>query len=213
MNEKIENVYLTKVVGAVNAFMDLKRRYYAEALNIAMTTIVDANRGYFEKHGRTPVHHIESRIKTNESMVRKLSKKHSPVAISVIARRIKDVAGIRILCDCIDDVYIIASLLEHSSLMLVRSRDYISRPKANGYRSLHMVFNVPVLADGNKIELPVEIQIRTIAMDIWGRLEHDLRYKSERDSSEEIYRKLRKCSEQLADIDIQLQDLYNSDQT
>lgn len=208
MNEKIENVYLTKVVDAVNAFMDLKRRYYAEALNIAMTTIVDANRGYFEEHGRTPVHHIESRIKTNESMVRKLSKKHSPVAISVIARRIKDVAGIRILCDCIDDVYVVATLLEQSNLMLVRSRDYISRPKSNGYRSLHMVFNIAILADEKRIELPVEIQIRTIAMDIWGRLEHDLRYKSDCDTSEEIYRKLKKCADQLADIDIQLQELY-----
>lgn len=207
---KIKNVYLTKVANAVNLFMDQNRYYYAEALNIAMTTVVAANRDYCEKNRYNLVHHIESRVKTNESMVRKLSQKRSPVASSIIFRRIKDVAGIRIICDCIDDVYIIAALLEESNLMLIRSRDYILRPKANGYRSLHMVFNVPVHVDEKRIEIPVEIQIRTVAMDIWGRLEHDLRYKSDREPSEEIYCKLKKCADQLSDVDKLLQDLYAS---
>ena len=210
MNKKIENAYLTKVVNAVNMFMEQNRCYYAEALNIAMTTIVDVNRSYCKKNWYNPVHHIESRVKKNESMVRKLSKKRSPVASSIIFRRIKDVAGIRIICDCIDDVYIIAALLEQSNLMLIRRRDYISRPKVNGYRSLHMVFNVPILVDEKRMEIPVEIQIRTIAMDIWGRIEHDLRYKSDKEPPEEIYRKLKQCADQLADVDKLLQELYAS---
>lgn len=210
MNEIDKIAYFTKAVDIVDLFMEKNRRYYVEAMNIVMATLVESHRDFIEMHDHNPIHHIESRIKTNESIIIKLLKHHSPISTTIISRRIKDVAGIRVVCDFINDVYAVASLLGHSGLMVIRSKDYICRPKANGYRSLQMVVAVPIIINEKWIDIPVEIQIRTVAMDIWGRLEHKLRYKSDRNSSKELYDRLRQCADQLADIDTEIQGIYNS---
>ena len=158
-----------------------------------------------------PVHNIESRIKTPQSIVGKLQRKEMPVTPESARNNLTDIAGVRVICCYIDDIYAIADLLtDHSAFQLRKIKDYIKHPKPNGYRSFHMILDVPVYMSNGKEIAPVEIQIRTIAMDFWASLEHQLRYKSTGDSkiAESLTGELKDCSETIADIDQKMQDMF-----
>ena len=118
-------------------------------------------------------------------------------------------AGIRVICNYLDDIYYLRSLLTRSeSYHVIRESDYIKEPKPSGYRSLHLIVEVPIVISEGTLHLPVEIQLRTIAMDMWASLEHELRYKSERDFSEADAARLRLCSEAISEVDREMQDIY-----
>lgn len=128
---------------------------------------------------RCPIHHIDTRLKSAKSILEKLQKKDLDLTLSAACNNIYDIAGVRVVCSYIKDVYLIRDrLMAQDDLFLMDVKDYIAEPKENGYRSLHMVIRVPVYFMNKKQMVPVELQIRTLAMDLWASLEHDIKYKS-----------------------------------
>jgi len=162
-------------------------------------------------YAHNPIHHMECRLKTAESTVNKLRRKGYEVSTQNIMEHIQDVAGIRVICSYTDDIYRLVGVIEkHRDFTLIRKSDYIACPKENGYRSLHMVIEVPVAVSDVILRLPVEIQLRTIAMDMWASLEHELNYKSRKNVSEEDTAQLRECADALCAIDAKMQEISRS---
>ncbi|MBQ8397350.1 MAG: GTP pyrophosphokinase family protein [Clostridia bacterium] len=162
-----------------------------------------------------PIHHVESRLKTPRSILEKLQRKNLPVSLNAIRKNIFDVAGVRVICNYIDDVYRIEELLTgQSDVRIISRRDYIKQPKENGYRSLHLVVEVPIFLAEGSVNVTVEVQIRTIAMDFWASLEHKLRYKNDLEVSEDLRRRLQICAEAIAEVDVEMQainqELYDT---
>ena len=154
------------------------------------------------KHKRNPISSISTRLKRTESIVEKLMKNNFPFSIESIEENINDVAGIRVICSYIDDIYFIAdALLRQDDIRLIAKKDYIENPKPNGYRSLHLIITVPVFLADVKKEVKVEVQIRTIAMDFWASLEHQMRYKKDIPNQEELCKQLKECADVIADTD------------
>lgn len=161
-------------------------------------------------HARSPIHHIESRIKAPASIVAKLQRKGMEISLESAKKNVNDIAGIRVVCGYIDDVYRVEEmLLRQPDIVLVKRQDYIETPNYNGYRSLHLDITVPVYLSESMELVRAEVQLRTVAMDFWASLEHDLRYKADKDSlpvgiNEEMLR----CSDEIAVIDREMQDMY-----
>lgn len=162
------------------------------------------------KFSYNPIHHIESRLKSPQSIVKKVKAKGLPVTVESMSANITDVAGIRVICNYIDDIYRVAELLTgQDDVTLIRVRDYIKNPKPSGYKSLHLIVEVPIFLSTGPVPIPVEIQIRTIAMDFWASLEHKLKYKKDVDNTEEIEMQLRACSDSIEALDYQMQEIRN----
>lgn len=156
----------------------------------------------------SPIHNIKSRIKTADSIIEKLYRKQLSVSIYGI-EKLQDIGGLRVICRYINDIYDIAKmLLMHEDITLIRQSDYIKNPKPNGYRSLHLIVNVPVYQKDGMVLIPIEIQIRTIAMDMWASLEHNLHYKADQEVSESVNERLKKCAESIAETDLEMQRIY-----
>jgi len=157
-----------------------------------------------------PIHHVESRIKSPESIVAKLKRQNVPITLEMVEEHVLDLAGVRVVCRYIDDVYHIAKLIENSDMDILRTRDYIKEPKPNGYRSYHVVLRVPVQLSSTCPYMPVEVQIRTIAMDTWASLEHEILYKVNDEEREAKATYLKECAEELANIDAKMQALFQN---
>ena len=161
-------------------------------------------------YARNPIHHIESRVKSPESIAAKLQKKGLPVTIASAMQNVNDIAGVRVVCSYIDDVYRVAEMLERQKdVEIIKRQDYIQTPNYNGCRSLHLDIRVPVYLSDRTEYVVAEIQIRTIAMDFWASLEHDIRYKADKSTlpagiNEEMFA----CADKIAEIDRQMQDMY-----
>ena len=161
------------------------------------------------KFQRNPIHDIKSRMKSAESIIGKLQKKGIPLTPENARKNLLDIAGIRVTCYYISDIYVLAEMLSHrDDFTVIKQKDYIKHPKSSGYRSYHMIINVPVYLSAQKKYAPVEIQIRTIAMDFWASLEHQLRYKTSAAITPEISAELKECAERIAQTDMQMQKLY-----
>ncbi len=145
---------------------------------------------------RCPIHHIDTRLKWAKSILGKLQKKDLDLTLSAACNNIYDIAGIRVVCSYIKDVYLIRDrLMAQDDVMIMQIKDYIETPKENGYRSLHMVIRVPVYFMNKKQLVPVELQIRTLAMDLWASLEHDIKYKClYQTETENFSEELKECS-------------------
>ncbi len=160
------------------------------------------------RYGKNTIESISSRIKTPASIMGKLKLRGEPFTIDSIRRNIDDVAGVRVICSFLDDIYDVADmLLRQDDIHLISRKDYIKKPKENGYRSLHLLVEVPVFFSNDKQMLKVEIQIRTIAMDFWASLEHQLKYKKQIDcgDAESIGEELKECSDIIAQVDVRMQ--------
>lgn len=182
---------------------------YRSALKVAVTQMEILDEEFARMYDHSPIHHIEYRIKSLDSIVDKLRRRGYDVTIDNIYAHIQDLAGIRVICNYMDDIYYLRSLLTRfESFRVIREVDYIKEPKPSGYRSLHLVVNVPVVISEGTMVLPVEIQLRTIAMDMWASLEHELRYKSDRKFTDEDAARLRLCSDAISEIDQEMQDIY-----
>jgi len=163
------------------------------------------------RHRHNPIHHIQSRIKTLPSIIRKLLSTGSSLSISTAKKELHDIAGVRVICRYIDDIYRVADLLlSHDDISLIAEKDYIKNPKPNGYRSLHIVVDVPVYLSQGKLFIPVEIQIRTVAMDFWATLEHGIRYKATEEVPPYIARELRQCADVITDTDQRMQEIFKA---
>lgn len=182
---------------------------YRSALKVAMTQVEILDEEFASLYDHSPIHHIEYRIKTLDSIIDKLRRRGYEVTIDNIYAHIHDVAGIRVICNYLDDIYYLRSLLTRSeSFKVLRETDYIKNPKDTGYRSLHLVVEVPIVISEGTLKLPVEIQLRTIAMDMWASLEHELRYKSPRKFSKDDAYRLRLCSDAISEVDREMQNIY-----
>ena len=161
-------------------------------------------------YARNPIHHIESRVKSPDGIIAKLLKKNYPVSIESAMKNVNDIAGVRVVCNYIDDVYSVEEmLLRQADLELVKRQDYIATPNYNGYRSLHLDIKVPVYLSDRTEYVVAEVQIRTIAMDFWASLEHDLRYKADKSKLPKgINEEMLDCSNKIAEIDLKMQDMY-----
>lgn len=160
---------------------------------------------------RNPIESISTRIKEPRSIVQKLIRKGSEVTIEAVQREVKDVAGVRVICMFTDDIYKIADMLTmQDDIRVVSTKDYIKNPKKSGYRSYHMIVEIPVFFSDRKVHMMVEIQIRTIAMDFWASLEHEMKYKHEIPNSEQVSAQLRQCSYDIADVERRMLEIRNS---
>ena len=186
---------------------------YRSALKVAVTQMEILDEEFARLYDHSPIHHIEYRIKTLDSIIDKLHRRGLEVNIDNIYAHIQDVAGIRVICNYLDDICYLRSLLTRSeSYTVIREVDYIKAPKETGYRSLHLIVNVPIVISEGTMVLPVEIQLRTIAMDMWASLEHELRYKSDRQFTEQDAARLRLCSDAISEIDREMQDIYQGNE-
>ena len=158
-----------------------------------------------------PIHHIESRVKSLNSIVMKLHTMGYPISISCAKKTLHDIAGVRVVCRYVDDIYKIADLLlAQDDISLILEKNYIKNPKPNGYRSLHIVVAVPVYMSKGKLFIPVEIQIRTVAMDFWATLEHGIRYKSTDEVPPSIVDELRSCADVITETDYKMQKIFQA---
>lgn len=159
-----------------------------------------------------PIESIKSRIKTLDSIIRKLEKNHWPITIESVEENLKDVAGVRVICSFVDDIYRIEEcFLAQEDVTLITRKDYIRNPKPSGYRSLHLIVKTPVYTEIGKKDMFVEVQMRTIAMDFWASLEHKLRYKKNLNSqtAEQLAKELEACAEESARLDEKMLQIRN----
>lgn len=152
-----------------------------------------------------PIESIKTRLKSPESIFEKLQRRNLPLTLSAIEDNLNDIAGVRVICSFPEDIYSLAdALLRQDDITLIERKDYIQNPKPNGYRSLHLIVEVPIFLRNETRRMRVEVQLRTIAMDFWASLEHKLRYKKGLENSEdyqEISRQLKNCAEMSAMLD------------
>lgn len=159
---------------------------------------------------RNPIDNIQSRIKRPYSIARKLRKMGVPADVAAIQAYLNDVAGVRVICPFLDDIYAIADmLLRQDDIRLIKQKDYIKNPKSNGYRSLHLIVEIPVFFSWGKELMRVEIQIRTVAMNFWASLEHQIRYKNGLPADPDIQAELLECANRIAETDRQMFQLRN----
>ena len=183
---------------------------YSAAVRQVQTRLEVLNDEFNVTYSRNPIHHIESRLKSTSSIIAKLQKKGLPITMESAMANINDIAGIRVVCCYIDDVYRVEEmLLRQSDMQLVKRQDYIKEPNFNGYRSLHLDLRIPIYLSDHTEYVLAEIQLRTVAMDFWASLEHDLRYKGDKDKLPEgINEEMFRCADEIAEIDLKMQDMY-----
>ena len=174
-------------------------------INVRLETLTNEFR---ISHRNNPIHHIQSRVKTPRSIVRKLRKQGIPVSMTNAKKSLHDLAGVRVVCCYIEDIFTIAHLIKsQDDIQVITEKNYIANPKANGYRSLHLVVDVPVYLSSAKLFVPVEVQIRTVAMDFWASLEHNLRYKAPSEVPQEIVDELKECADIITATDFRMERL------
>lgn len=183
---------------------------YNSALKEIGTRIDILNDEFLNIHKYNPIEHVKSRIKTPESIVKKLKRNGYEVTIENMLRHINDIAGIRIICSFTSDIYRIADMIAgQSDINVLTIKDYIKEPKDNGYKSYHMIVSIPIFLSDKVVEAKVEIQIRTIAMDFWASLEHKIYYKFEGQAPDDIIDALRECSDIVSILDERMLLLNN----
>ncbi len=190
--------------------IQLMKNLYDSAVKQLSLKFEILNNEFKVLYARNPIHHIEGRVKTTESIVAKLRRKGLPLTVEAARESINDIAGVRVVCSYIDDVYRVAEMLERQTdIEIVKRQDYISTPNYNGYRSLHLDIRMPVYLSDRTEYVTAEIQMRTIAMDFRASLEHDIRYKVDKAKLPEgINEEMLECSGKIAEIDRQMQDMY-----
>ena len=175
---------------------------YDSALKKLNTKIEILNNEFVNRYDHNPIEHIKSRLKTADSIVKKLKKDGCEVTIDNMMNHLSDIAGIRIICSFTSDIYQIAEMIAaQGDVTVIHVKDYIKNPKESGYKSYHMLVSVPIFLSDSVVDTKVEIQIRTIAMDFWASLEHKIYYKFVGDAPEYISRDLRECAEMVSTLD------------
>ena len=192
-------------------YQELMSRYKCAIMEIE-TKFNVLNEQFSIQHNRNPIESIKSRLKSLNSILEKLKRKQLPFSVDAIEENLNDIAGVRVICSFVQDIYVLAnSLLQQDDIKLVKIKDYIQHPKSGGYRSLHLIVEVPIFLLNQKRPMKVEIQLRTIAMDFWASLEHTLQYKKNLSQFETdlIAKELKDCADKSAALDIQMENLKN----
>lgn len=189
-----------------------KEEFYGETLeqleyakNDVIKVIENYRKEKNKKQGKNPLEYYKARIKSPESMINKLNKRHLPIELESALYLVKDAVGIRVVLDFIDEIYdLVTWIKQQSKWEIIQEKDYILYPKENGYRSYHIILR---LTNNNGQKIFVEIQIRTIAMDFWASLEHQLKYKKEIKYQKTIVNELKRCADEIASIDVSMQTI------
>ena len=192
--------------------MDLLMSYYKCAIMEIETKFKVLNQEYSLQYDKNPIESIKTRVKSYDSLLRKIRNKNIPLTLDSIEKNITDIAGVRVICSFPDDIYEIAeSFLNQDDITLVEKKDYIENPKPSGYRSLHLIVQVPIFLQNTKKLVTVEVQLRTIAMDFWASLEHKMRYKKNisTDQVKFLQEELSDCARQSAALDERMQNIRN----
>lgn len=201
---------LAKPADFINVAMEFQQllMFYESAIKVVKTRFEIIEDEFESKHARKPISSISSRIKEPISIAEKLQRKGLPITIDNMVTNLTDIAGIRVTCPFISDVYHILVMLENQNdIAILEVKDYIKKPKKSGYRSLHIIINVSVDFSDQRRVIPVEIQIRTIAMDFWASLEHQLHYKKDYKMPENVDEELKSIADSIAETDERMQNL------
>lgn len=186
--------------------------YYECAIMEVETKFKVLNQDFSLEYDRNPIETIKSRLKSKESIIKKLVRKNFPLTVESIELNLNDVAGVRVVCSFIEDIYFLADcLLQQDDIKLIEVKDYIKNPKPNGYRSLHLIIEIPIFLKNEKKNVRVEVQLRTIAMDFWASLDHKLSYKKDipKEESELLRQELLECAQISADLDMRMEEIKN----
>ncbi len=195
--------------GRIRSFSTLLMRYRC-AIREIETKLHVLNEEFSLEHERNPIELIESRVKEPASILEKMNRKGYEFTVKNIEEKLNDVAGVRVICSFVEDIYYLASMLSaQDDLEVLKVKDYIKKPKKNGYRSLHLIIQIPIFLSSEKRYMRVEVQFRTIAMDFWASLEHKLKYKKDVRNPELIVEELRKCADIISKVDLRMQEIRN----
>ncbi|KRG08305.1 GTP pyrophosphokinase [Staphylococcus sp. NAM3COL9] len=182
---------------------------YSSALKEISTKLDILDDNFQQMYKHNPIHHMERRVKEMRSLIKKLNRKGLEISTESAKENILDIAGIRVICNYIDDIYVIEELLlKQEDVKLLKRKDYIGNPKDNGYRSLHIVVAIPVFLANSVETVPVEIQIRTIGMDMWAGLEHKIRYKNT-ENTENYRNVLKQCANEITTVESKMQNIHS----
>ncbi len=217
MEKELSKAVLANVTipeDTANIFAEVAHRFeelmmmYQCAIQEVTTKLEVLNHEMSVRNNRNPIETIKYRIKKPKSIAEKLLRNGHEVSIESVSKHLNDVAGVRVICSFIEDIYTIADMLtRQDDIRLINVKDYIKKPKENGYRSYHMIIEIPVFFSDKKQHIRVEVQIRTMAMDFWASLEHHVRYKKSIDNSEEMSMRLKKCADVIAATDKEMQNI------
>ena len=191
-------------------FMDLMMEYQCALMEVE-TKLNVLNEEFAAKYQRNPFESIKSRIKEPLSIINKMKRKGFELSVESMEKNLFDIAGIRVICSFCDDIYAIASMLTgQDDIILVDVKDYIKNPKPNGYRSLHLILDIPIFLSSGKKHMKVEVQFRTIAMDFWASLEHKIYYKFEGSGPDSLQAELKACADMVDMLDAKMFSLNQS---
>lgn len=182
--------------------------FYEAGIQQVTAKLEILNKEFQYCNDRNPIESIKSRVKSSDSIIEKMRKKGLPLTISCMMNNIYDIAGVRVVCPFITDVYHVARMLmNQTDVEVLRVKDYIETPKDNGYRSLHLILMVDVFFSDQKRKVPIELQLRTIAMNFWASTEHQLRYKKQKEFTPDMHKQLKRCADLMARADRKMQRL------
>ena len=210
--EKAETEQLLReIIGGDESSLDKMQQFqelmvrYNPAIREVRTKFEVLNDEFSFRNSCNPIESITSRIKKPVSIAEKLRRMGCPLTLESVSENLNDIAGIRVICSFIDDIYMVAELLaRQDDITVVRVKDYIQKPKPNGYGTYHMIVEVPVFFSDGKRPMRVEIQLRTVAMDFWASLEHQMKYKQDSADRPEIAAELKSCAETIAATDARM---------
>ncbi|OPJ62927.1 GTP pyrophosphokinase [Clostridium oryzae] len=209
LNEILEENNPEVLLEEMLPFEKLMMRYRCALMEIE-TKFKVLNEEFSLQYNRNPFESITSRIKNPISIINKVKRKGVELSLESIEQNIFDIAGVRIICSFPEDIYILANLLiQQDDIILIKKKDYIKNPKENGYRSLHLIVDVPIFLSSEKKHMKVEVQFRTIAMDFWASLDHKLKYKKNVQNPEKIALELKKCADVINQMDHRMQEIRN----
>ncbi len=205
IKDKYEEV--AELEGMVNPFKTLMMQYECAMLEVK-TKLEVLNKELALINSRNPFESIKCRIKSPTSIIEKLQRRNLELTIENIEKNLNDIAGIRVICSFPDDIYMLVDcLLKQDDIKLIEQKDYIKNPKPNGYRSLHLILDIPIFLTGEKKHMRVEVQFRTIAMDFWASLEHKLKYKKDIENAASISEELKYCADIISQLDRRMEQI------
>ena len=195
------------ILDNAEAFLKLMSHYECAMMEVE-TKLKVLNSEFSLLYERNPIETIKSRLKKPGSILEKLKRKGFPVSVESIEENLFDIAGIRVICSFPEDIYATAELLtQQDDIHVIERKDYIAHPKDNGYRSLHLILEVPIFLSTGKKFVKVEVQFRTIAMDFWASLDHKLKYKKHLDNADYIAQQLKECADIISSMDRKMQEI------
>lgn len=210
MEENSNNENQASLIKYEQPFINLMMNYECALMQIE-TKLKVLNTEFALQHKRNPFESIKCRLKKPDSIIEKLNRKGVAVSIENIEKNLYDIAGVRVICSFIEDIYLLSDMLiNQDDIRVVTIKDYIRNPKKNGYRSLHLIVEIPIFLSNQKKNMQVEVQFRTIAMDFWASLDHKLKYKKDNLRHPEIIaQELKKCADTITVMDYKMQEIRN----